>query len=242
MDTNIAQNRNKRKKATLLLTAIILVVSSIVITISLTYKPSVRRSQEPTKPYPYYSENVTFENVQAKITLSGTLTLPAKEGSYPAVILITGSGPQNRDEEVAGHKPFLVISDYLTKKGIAVLRYDDRGFGESTGDFKSGTSLDFSTDVESAVIYLKTRKEINQQKIGLVGHSDGGMIAPMVAAKSEDVAFIVLLAGPGIHGRKLLVMRQELMAKAMGLSDAEVQESIKWNEKTFEIVSRSKDP
>ena len=185
---------------------------------------------------------MTFENAQAKITLSGTLTLPAKEGNYPAVILITGSGPQNRDGEGAGHKPFLVISDYLTKKGIAVLRYDDRGFGQSTGDFKSGTSLDFSTDVESAVNYLKTRSEINQDKIGLIGHSDGGMIAPMVAAKSRDVAFIVLLAGPGIQGAKLLVMRQELLAKAMGLSPAEVQESIKWNEKTFEIVSRSKDP
>jgi uncharacterized protein len=243
MDTNIAQNRNKRKKATLLLMAIIVVVSLIVITILLVNKPSgKKRSQEPTKPYPYYSENITFENAHAKITLSGTLTLPAKEENYPAVILITGSGPQNRDGEGAGHKPFLVISDYLTKKGIAVLRYDDRGFGQSTGDFKSGTSLDFSTDVESAVNYLKTRSEINKTKIGLVGHSDGGMIAPMVAAKSRDVAFIVLLAGPGIHGSKLLVMRQELMAKAMGLSDAEAQESIKWNEKTFDIVSRSKDP
>jgi uncharacterized protein len=242
MDKTIGPKRNNRRNATLLLAAIVIVASSLVITISLINKPPVKRSQEPTKPYPYYSENVTFENVQAKITLSGTLTLPAKEGNYPAVILITGSGPQNRDGEGAGHKPFLVISDYLTKKGIAVLRYDDRGFGQSTGDFKSGTSLDFSTDVESAVNYLKTRSEINQDKIGLVGHSDGGMIAPMVAAKSRDVAFIVLLAGPGIQGAKLLAMRQELMAKAMGFSEAEVQESIKWNEKTFEIVSRSKDP
>ena len=185
---------------------------------------------------------MTFKNVQANITLSGTLTLPSKEGNYPAVILITGSGPQNRDEEVLGHKPFLIISDHLTKKGIAVLRYDDRGFGQSTGDFKSGTSLDFATDVESALTYLKTRKEINQNKIGLIGHSDGGMIAPMVAAKSQDVAFIVLLAGPGIQGGKLLVMRQELMARAMGMSEAEIQESKKSNEKIFEIVSRSKDP
>jgi pimeloyl-ACP methyl ester carboxylesterase len=242
MDKTIGPKRNKRRNGTLLFAAIVIVASSIVITMALINKPPAKRSQEPTKPYPYYSENITFENAHAKITLSGTLTLPAKEGSYPAVILITGSGPQNRDEEVAGHKPFLVISDYLTKKGIAVLRYDDRGFGQSTGDFKSGTSFDFSTDVESAVNYLKTRSEINQNKIGLVGHSDGGTIAPMVAAKSRDVAFIVLLAGPGIQGGKLLVMRQELMAKAMGLSDAEAQESIKWNEKTFKIVSRSKDP
>src|SRR5688572_16381598 len=242
MDGKAGQTQNRKRKTTLVLTTIVVLLSSIVITILLIDKPSNKRPQEPTKPYPYHSEDVIFQNEEASITLAGTLTLPSKEGAYPAVILNTGSGPQNRDGEVLGHKPFLVISDYLTKNGIAVLRYDDRGFGKSTGDFKSGTSLDFSTDVESAVIYLKTRKEINQQKIGLVGHSDGGMIAPMVAAKSEDVAFIVLLAGPGIHGRKLLVMRQELMAKAMGLSDAEVQESIKWNEKTFEIVSRSKDP
>lgn len=218
-----------------------MVVSSIVIAILMIGKPSKKRTQEPTEPYPYYSEDVTFNNEQANITLSGTLTLPSKEGNYPAVILITGSGPQNRDEEGLGHKPFLVISDYLTKKGIAVLRYDDRGFGQSTGDFKSGTSFDFATDVESAVTYLKSRREINQNKIGLIGHSDGGMIAPIVAARSHDVAFIVLLAGPGIQGGKLLMMRQELLAKAMGMSDVEINESKISNEKTFEIVSRSKD-
>ncbi len=242
VDRKIGQTQNKKRKVTLILTSIIVVVSSIVIGILLIDKPSKKRLQEPTKPYPYYSEDVAFKNAQANITLSGTLTLPSKEGSHPAVILITGSGPQNRDGEVLGHKPFLVICDYLTKRGVAVLRYDDRGFGQSTGDFKSGTSLDFATDVESAVTYLKTRKEINQNKIGLVGHSDGGMIAPMVAAKSEDVAFIVLLAGPGIQGGKLLVVRQELMARAMGMSEAEMLESKKSNEKTFEILSRSKDP
>ena len=241
LDREIGQTQNKKRKTTLILTSIIVVVSSIVIGILLIDKPSQKRLQEPTKPYPYYSEDVAFKNAQANITLSGTLTLPSKEGNHPAVILITGSGPQNRDSQVLGHKPFLVISDYLTKKGIAVLRYDDRGFGQSTGDFKSGTSLDFATDVESAVIYLKTRKEIDQNKIGLIGHSDGGMIAPMVAAKSQDIAFIVLLAGPGIQGVKLLMMRQELMARAMGMSETEIQESKKSNEKTFEIVSRSRD-
>ena len=209
MDRTIGQTQNTKRKATLILTTILVVVSSIVIAILLIDKPSKKRLQEPTKPYPYYSEEVAFKNPKANITLSGTLTLPSKEGTYPAVILITGSGSQNRDGEVVGHKPFLVITRLFDKKRNCRLRYDDRGFGQSTGDFKSGTSLDFATDVESAVTYLKTRKEINQSKIGLVGHSDGGMIAPIVASKSHDVAFIVLLAGPGIQGGKLLAMRQD---------------------------------
>ena len=198
MDRKLSGTHNLKRKTMLILTAVVaVVVLSIVITILWKDKPSIKRPQEPTKPFAYYIEDVTFRNLQAHITLAGTLTLPTKEGNYPAVILITGSGPQNRDEEMLGHKPFLVISDHLTKNGIAVLRYDDRGFGQSTGDFKSGTSGDFATDVESAISYLKTRKEINRNKIGLVGHSDGAMIAPMVAAKSQDVAFVVLLAGLG---------------------------------------------
>lgn len=163
-------------------------------------KEEVKRPQEPSKPYPYYSEEVTFPNTKANISLAGTLTLPEKKGNFPVVILITGSGPQNRDEELLGHKPFLIISDHLTKNGIGVLRYDDRGVEQSTGDFSSATSADFATDVESAIDYLKTRKEIDKSKIGLVGHSEGGLIAPIVASESKDVSFIVLLAGTGIRG------------------------------------------
>jgi alpha/beta superfamily hydrolase len=140
-----------------------------------------QRSQEPLPPYPYYSEDVRFVNSSANISLAGTLTLPSAKGTYPAVILISGSGPQTRDGEFAGHKQFLVLADYLTRNGIAVLRYDDRGFGQSTGNFENGTSLDFSHDVESAIEYLKTRDEITKGKVGLIGHSDGAMIAPMVA-------------------------------------------------------------
>jgi hypothetical protein len=167
-----------------------------------------KRPQEPTKPYPYYSEDVTFQNTKAGIALSGTLTLPKKEGVFPVAILISGSGPQNRDEELLGHKPFLVISHYLTRNGIGVLRYDDRGVAQSTGDFKTATSADFATDVESAMAYLKTRKEIHKRKIGLIGHSEGGIIAPMVASKNKDVSFMVLLAGTGIRGDKLLLLQQ----------------------------------
>lgn len=204
-------------------------------------KEVVKRPQEPIKPYSYYSEDITFKNTKANISLSGTLTLPKKDGIFPVVVLITGSGPQNRDEELLGHKPFLVISDYLTKNGIGVLRYDDRGVGQSKGDFKSATSADFATDVESAIAYLKTRKEVNKKKIGLVGHSEGGLIAPMVASKLKDVSFIVLLAGTGIQGDKLLLLQEELIAKANGVSETDIKKSTQTNAKLFEIIVKSND-
>ena len=202
-------------------------------------KEKIVRPQEPTKPYSYYSEDLTFENNKAGIILAGTLTLPKKDGVFPVVIFISGSGPQNRDEELLGHKPFLVLSDYLTKNGIAVLRYDDRGTAMSKGDFQTATSADFATDVESAIAYLKTRKEINKKKIGLIGHSEGGLIAPMVASKSKDVAFIVLLAGTGIQGDRLLLLQQKLIEKASGISDEDLQKSELINRKAFDIVNKS---
>lgn len=202
-------------------------------------KEKVIRPQEPTKPYPYYSEDVKFENKKDKIVLAGTLTLPEKDGSFPSVILISGSGPQNRDEELLGHKPFLVLADHLTKNGIAVLRFDDRGTAESTGDFKTATSLDFARDVEFAIKYLQTRKEINKNQIGLIGHSEGGIIAPMVAAESKDIKFIVLLAGTGIRGDQLLLLQQELIGKASGISDADLQKAKVINKGAFDIVLKS---
>ena len=206
-------------------------------------KEKLVRPQEPVKPYPYDSEDVTFDNAKAGITLAGTLTLPTKEGIFPAVVLITGSGPQNRDEELMGHKPFLVLSDYLTKNGIAVLRFDDRGTAASKGDFKTATSLDFASDVASAVAYLKTRKEINKKKIGLIGHSEGGIIAPMVASTSKDIAFIVLLAGTGIPGDQLLLAQQQLIGKAsQHLSDEALQRSKAINKGAFESVAKDINP
>jgi fermentation-respiration switch protein FrsA (DUF1100 family) len=202
-------------------------------------KEKLIRPQEPIIPYSYYSEDITFENKKAGINLAGTLTLPNKDGVFPVVILISGSGPQNRDEELLGHKPFLVLSDYLTKNGIAVLRYDDRGTALSKGDFKSATSVDFATDVESAIEYLKSRKEINKKKIGLIGHSEGGLIAPMVASKSKDVAFIVLLAGTGIQGDQLLLLQQRLIGKVSGVSDEDLQKTELTNRKAFDIVNKS---
>ena len=202
-------------------------------------KEKLVRPQEPIKPFPYYSEDITFENKKVGINLAGTLTLPNKEGVFPVVILISGSGPQNRDEELLGHKPVLVLSDFLTKNGIAVLRYDDRGIAMSKGDFKTATSADFATDVESAIAYLKTRKEINKNKIGLIGHSEGGLIAPMVASKSKDVAFIVLLAGTGIQGDSLLLLQKKLIEEASGVSKEDIQKGQSSNRKVFDIVNKS---
>lgn len=204
-------------------------------------KTALKRPQEPTKPYPYYEEEISFKNTKANISLAGTLTLPKKEGVFPAVILISGSGPQNRDEELLGHKPFLVISDFFTRNGIAVLRFDDRGVGQSTGDFKTATTADFATDVESAIAYLKTRKEINPNKIGLIGHSEGGIIAPMVASRSKEVNFIILLAGTGIPGNELLLLQQGLIAKTAGVSDAKIQKSAQINAKLFDLIIHSND-
>ena len=205
-------------------------------------KAAMVRPQEPVKPYPYYSEEIKFENKEDKIRLAGTLTLPKQDGIFPAVILISGSGPQNRDEEVMGHKPFLIISDYLTRNGIAVLRFDDRGTAESTGDFKTATSKDFARDVESAATYLQSRKEIDKTHIGLIGHSEGGLIAPMVAAHSQDISFIVLLAGPGIRGNELLLLQQKLIGEASGMSQTEVQKTHDINKGAFDILLKNKYP
>jgi len=179
----------------------------------------VRRPQEPKKPYPYKEEEVVYENKEAGITLAGTLTLPRQECPFPAVLLISGSGPQDRNETLLGHRPFLVLADYLTRRGIAVLRVDDRGVGESTGNISQATSEDFATDVLAGIEYLKNRKEINPMQIGLIGHSEGGFIAPMVAVQSPDVAFIVLMAGTGLTGEEILYLQGELMARAEGASE-----------------------
>jgi pimeloyl-ACP methyl ester carboxylesterase len=199
------------------------------------------RPQEPIKPYPYYSEEVHFVNKNGNFDLAGTLTMPNKTGVFPAVILITGSGPQNRDEEILGHKPFLVIADYLTRNGIAVLRCDDRGTGESGGNFKTATTMDFSTDVEAALDFLLTRNEIDKRKIGLIGHSEGGLIAPMVAVRRKEIAFIVLLAGPGIPGERILLSQEALIGKASGESDEAVSDETSVSKGAYNLVTATQN-
>lgn len=182
-------------------------------------KAVLLRPQTPKAPFSYTEEEVVFTNKKDSIILAGTLTIPATKGNYPVVILITGSGPQNRNEEIFEHKPFAVIADDLTKKGIAVLRIDDRGVGKSTGSFSNSTSADFANDVIAAIDFLKTRTEINPKKIGLIGHSEGGMIAPMVAVQSKDIRFIVLMAGPGTPIDELLVEQSAKAARLAGTNE-----------------------
>jgi len=178
----------------------------------------LNRPQHPVKPYLYNDENIIFENNNIK--LAGTLTTPKGNGPYPAVVLISGSGPQDRDQTFMGHKTFLVLADHLTKSGIAVLRFDDRGFAKSTGDFTSATSLDFASDVKAAVDFLTKHPRIDVNNIGLIGHSEGGLIAPIVASQSDNIAFIALMAGPGISGNDIAIEQIKTILSVNGLSDA----------------------
>ena len=179
-----------------------------------------KRPQEPQPPFPYRSEEVTVRNERDGINLAGTLTLPEKGTKFPAVVMVTGSGAQNRDEEIMGHKPFFVIADYLTRNGIAVLRCDDRGTAASQGTHATATNEDFATDTEAIVNYLRSRKEINAKKIGIIGHSAGGIIAFIVAAKDPSIAFVVSLAGAGVRGDSLMLKQVELISKSQGMPDA----------------------
>jgi uncharacterized protein len=200
-----------------------------------------KRPQNPVRPLPYREEEVSYENKVQGDTLAGTLTLPEGEGPFTAVLLITGSGPQDRDESLMGHKPFLVLSDWLTRKGIEVLRVDDRGVGKSTGVFSTGTTADFATDVEAGVAFLKTRPEVNAKKIGLIGHSEGGIIAPMVAAQNTDVGFIVMLAGSGVPGDQILVEQRRLIEEAGGMSKQTADRSAVIQQAVLALVVKEKD-
>ena len=200
-----------------------------------------KRPQEPAKPYPYREEDVTYENASAGITLAATLTLPSGKGPFPAVLLITGSGPQDRNESIMGHRPFLVLADYLTRRGIAVLRADDRGIGKSGGKFFTATTADFATDAEAGVAYLKSRPEINRNKIGLVGHSEGAIIAPMLAARNKDVAFIVMLAGSGVPGDEVIAEQNARIAQASGLSHEQAQAMAAQYREALTLVKAEKD-
>jgi pimeloyl-ACP methyl ester carboxylesterase len=201
-----------------------------------------KRPQNPTPPYPYQSIDLTYTNPVQHDTLAATLTVPQGKGPFPAVLLITGSGPQDRDESLMGHKPFLVLSDYLTRHGIAVLRADDRGTGKSTGDFATATTADFATDAEAGVALLKTRPEVDPHRIGLIGHSEGGIIAPMVAARNKDVAFIVLLAGTGTPGIDIITGQTRLIAEASGASKDDAEKAASEERAMLQVVVSEKDP
>jgi pimeloyl-ACP methyl ester carboxylesterase len=197
---------------------------------------TVTRPQEPTPPFPYISEDVTFMNDGVGIKLAGTLTYPKGDGPFPAIILITGSGGQNRNEELLGHKPFLVISDFLTRKGYAVLRYDDRGIAKSGGNYAIATSADFATDAEAAFKYLSGLSIVNNKTIGLMGHSEGSLISSIVASRNGEIAFIISLAGPGLTGENIVLSQSEVISKLSGISAGEIELNQKINKKLYRII------
>ena len=201
--------------------------------------PSPTRPQEPHPPFPYEGDEVTYTS--GTVTLTGTLTFPSRGGPFPAVVLISGSGPQDRNEEVMGHKPFLVLADHLTRAGIAVLRVDDRGVGGSSGSVSQSTSEELAGDVLSGVAFLKTRPEIDPKRIGLIGHSEGGIIAPIVAARSEDVAFVVLLAGTGVPGREVLLHQIGLISRASGVDEGTLRVILAEADKSMGLVESGAD-
>jgi len=203
--------------------------------------PEQKRPQDPQKPYPYKEIEITFPNREADITLAGILTLPAGRGPYPAVVLVSGSGPQDRDSTLAGHRTFLVLADDLTRRGIAVLRYDDRGVGKSGGDFHASTTADFASDARAAWEYLRSQTGIDGRRTGLIGHSEGAMIGSMVAAQERDVAFLVMLAGTGIPGDRLALMQSEAVSRSRGAGDGAIRKEKRMNERLFEVIKTQKN-
>ncbi|GMV36675.1 MAG: lipoprotein [Fimbriimonadales bacterium] len=206
-------------------------------------KPATsQRPQEPKPPYPYLVEDVQFRNERADILLAGTVTIPRGAGPFPGIVLVSGSGPQDRNEALLGHKPFLVLADHLTRRGIAVLRFDDRGVGKSEGNFATATSEDFVTDAIAAVEFLRTRSGVDPNLVGIAGHSEGGLVAPIAAVRSPNVAFIVLLAGTGVVGEEILYLQAELISRAEGATDQEIAEGRRAQERIFEIVKLDVTP
>ena len=201
-------------------------------------KPLLNRPQEPLPPFPYRSEEVKFPNKKDEIELSGSLTIPDSTGRFPAVVLIAGSGPHDRDETIFGHKPFLVIADHLTRNGFVVLRYDKRGIGNSTGDYQGATTRDFAADAAAAVAYLKTRREVMQSAIGLIGHSEGGLIAPMVASSGKhDIRFIVLMAGMGENGLETVMEQNRISMQQLNMEPENIEQSLRALREIFESLS-----
>lgn len=203
-------------------------------------QPELKRPQTPVKPYPYKDEEVTFENRDAGITLAGTFTRPEHGAAFPAVILVHGSGSLDRDGTILGHKPYLVLADHLTRNGFAVLRYDKRGVGKS-GGARGATTVELATDALAAFEYLKTRPDVRRGQIGMIGHSEGGAIAPMCAVQVKDVAFLVLLAGPGLPGKDILLDQLEAFARADGAPEEDIRKNLELNRPALNIIADTAD-
>ena len=202
--------------------------------------PQRDRPQTPKPPFPYQTEDVRFTGGGGAV-LAGTLSRPNGPGPFPAVVMIAGSGPQNRDEAVEGHKIFLVIADRLTRAGIAVLRYDKRGVGESKGSYATATTTDFTTDAEAAVAWLQGQPGIAKGKLGLIGHSEGSEIAPVVAEHDPHIAFVVLLSTPAVSGLETIVSQQRAIAEASGVPDVTANAQSSLERRVLELVRQSPD-
>ncbi len=208
-----------------------------------TYVPA-KRPQTPQPPFNYEAHDVTYYNADKSIEFGATFTEPAsskKNEKFPVVLLITGSGKQDRDENIFDHKPFAVIADYLTKRGIAVLRVDDRGIGKTTGDFDTSSSADFARDVEAGINYLKTRADVDRKHIGLIGHSEGGMIAAMVAARDKDVSFMVMLAGTGVKGSDINDFQNIFPLRASGANEKIIQHFLDLHHALVKVATTEED-
>jgi pimeloyl-ACP methyl ester carboxylesterase len=204
--------------------------------------PTPKRPQEPKPPFPYRTEEVRIPHLKERFELAGTLTIPEGKPPFPAIVFFTGSGAQNRDQEVFGHKPFLVLADYLTRAGYATLRMDDRGVGGSGGDMRTATTLDFADDALSGVRYLQKRKEIDRKRIGLLGHSEGALVCAIAAAKApREVAFLIMLAGTGVPGEQILYRQAELMSRKAGLAEPLIERNRALQQRVFEILKRERD-
>lgn len=200
----------------------------------------LNRPQTPQAPFPYTIEEIRIDNPDAEgVTLAGSLTLPEGEGPFPGVVLISGSGPQDRDESVWTHQPFAVLADQLTRQGIAVLRYDDRGFADSTGDFATATSYDFASDAAAIADWMRNHPHINA--VGLAGHSEGGLIAPIVAAEHSETAFVIVLAGPGTPGHRFIIDQIVANSDAMGIDPAETRTRVEIMEGLVDAVRHARD-
>ena len=197
------------------------------------------RPQDPKPPFDYRVKEVSFVNEREGNTLTGTLTIPKGKGPFPAMVLVSGSGQQNRDEELMNHRPFWVIADYCARHGVAVLRYDDRGMGGSTGEVENATSLDFSYDTESAFDFLRKQKHIDASRVGILGHSEGGVINFMVSARRPEVAFLVSLAGPSVSGVEVLKEQQAAILRASGMSEEMVQFNSNASVQMYNIIEES---
>lgn len=202
------------------------------------YVPKPKK-QDP-KDFPYIVEEVEIFNPETNVKLAGTLTAPYDYKCDKIVILVSGSGLQNRNEEILGHKPFLVLSDYLTRNGIAVIRYDDRGFAKSTGDATNATTYDLSLDAESVVKYIKNDSQLKNMKVGIIGHSEGGMIAPMVAARNSNVDFVVMLAGPAVNIWQLMARQNYDVLKSNGIPEDIAKQYAQLASKTYKILNEKK--